>query len=93
MLFFASKHLTEENRRRDVLYYGTWVRSLAMFLVPVAMFNSMARADTTFGIAVLSAVAVAFENKPLAYMNVYCFLLSIVVDLVWISIHFAYLSE
>ncbi len=90
---FVSRHHTEENRRRDILYYGTWVRPLAFFLVSVAMFNSMARADTTVGIAVLSAVSVALDNKSPAYMNLMCLLLSIVVVLVWISIHFAYLAE
>ena len=82
-----------ERRQEALEFYGGWTKSFCYAFFILAMLNSMARADCTFGIAILGIFSILHRHKQLASIYVATLAFSIVVDLVWTVVHGVYLHD
>ena len=82
-----------ERRQEQLAFFGGWTKSFCYAFFALAMLDSMARADCTFGIAVLGIFSILHRNKELSKIYVGTLFFSLIVDLVWTSTHGVYLHD
>ena len=82
-----------DEQRELILYYGGWTKSFCYTFFALSILNSLARADCTFGIAIVGFLSILHSHKGLAEVFLGLLVFSWFVDLVWILTHGPYLHD
>ena len=82
-----------DEQRELIFYYGGWTKSFCYTFFALSILNSLARADCTFGIAIVGFLSILHSHKGLAEVFLGLLVFSWIVDLVWILTHGPYLHD
>lgn len=82
-----------DEQRELILYYGGWTKSFCYTFFALSILNSLARADCTFGIAIVGFLSILHSHKGLAEIFLGLLVFSWFVDLAWILTHGPYLHD
>ena len=85
--------LVLDKQRELVIYYGGWTKAFCYTFFIISILNSLARADCTFGIAILGLLSILHSHKGLAEIFFGLLIFSLIIDVAWTTTHGNYLHD
>jgi hypothetical protein len=92
-LFSQPSHHVLDKQRELILYYGGWTKTFCYTFFVISILNSLARADCTFGIAILGLLSILHSHKGLAEIFFGLLTFSLIIDIAWTATHGNYLHD